>query len=435
MMDKHISGTFDTQARAEQKNYHALVLGAGVMGQRHIASLIEIAEKVLAPRGIHLDISAVDRRDDMRNVLPPGVKSYADMDDALAACKPDIAVMAFNDDQHISAFRKLFAACPDLQAVLTEKPLTEHLREAREIEPELRKRYLSMNTVINFSPVFDRLKEVMPQIEQSQGGLRPLGFEAIWGKNRTADTRPSIGVPSESVHALSVITDMFGHARLSLEAGRAQKGYLSTKATDVIYEIDATFRSGKSGVPVQFHASYVFDAQHRKVTAYFAAGNGSVVAAELDFDVKHNGQNADRLRIHSIDRVTGAVNTLVDEYPDKIVNGAPAGLLRGDRITAFNSLSVIDFLTPAGKRDPALASRLSNLDAALEVQAEVEQINAQNKLLNVRQADADPHNLGEPKYISIADASAPDVIARMGLLESLQKPALPRPAWKPARPD
>ena len=125
MMGKHISGTFDTQARAEQKNYHALVLGAGVMGQRHIASLIEIAEKVLAPRGIHLDISAVDRRDDMRSALPPGVKSYADIDSALAARKPDIAVMAFNDDQHISAFRKLFAVCPDLQAVLT--PAKNHV--------------------------------------------------------------------------------------------------------------------------------------------------------------------------------------------------------------------------------------------------------------------------------------------------------------------
>ncbi|HRJ67920.1 MAG TPA: Gfo/Idh/MocA family oxidoreductase [Alphaproteobacteria bacterium] len=431
-MTEHIRGDFDQQAQQPQKHFHVLVLGAGVMGQRHIASMREVAEKILAPRGITLDIAAVDKSEAARAALPPAVKSYADMDAALVAQKPDIALMAFNDDQHISAFRKLFDVCPDLKAVLAEKPLTEHLREAREIEPELRKRYLSMNTVVNFSPVFDRLREELPKIEAQTGGnLRPLGFEAIWGKNRTADTRPSIGVPSESVHALSIIADMFGHGRLSMEGGDARKGYLSTKATDVIYEIDATFRSGKSGVPALFHASYVFESQHRTVTAYYRAADNSVVAAELDFDVKHNGQNADRLRLHRIDASSGKVETLLDEYPDKIVNGAPQGLLRGDRITAFISLSLTDFLTPPQKRDPALASRLSNLDAALEVQGEVEQINPQNRLLRTVQVDADPQKLDKPKYTSIAAAPADEVKGRLSALEALQKPAPPRPAWKP----
>jgi predicted dehydrogenase len=422
---------FHSSVQPPQKHFHVLVLGAGVMGQRHISSLREVAEKILKPQGITLDIAAVDQKEEARQKLPADVKAYATLDDALAAQKPDIALMAFNDDQHIDAFRKLFTACPDLQAVLTEKPLTEHLRDAREIEPELRRRYLSMNTVINFSPVFDRLREVLPDVEDRLGGLKPIGFEAIWGKDRTADTRPSIGVPSESVHALSVIADMFGHSRLSLETGAAKKGYLSTRATDVIYEVDAQFRSGKTGVPVSFHTSYVFDRQYRKVTAFYTAGNGDVVAAELDFDVKHNGKNADRLRLHRIDRSTGALQTLVDEYPEHIVNGAAPGVLKNDRITAFNSLSLIDFTTPAYKRDPRLAERLSNLDAALEVQAEVEQINARNRLLTITAADADPQNLVKPKYTSLADATPQAVLARIQALEDRQKPPPPRPAWKP----
>jgi len=107
-MSKPLHDDFGAQARPAQKHFQVLVLGAGVMGQRHIASLIEIADKVLAPQGITLDIAAVDRRDDMLKVLPARVTPFADMDSALAAKKPDIAVMAFNDDQHISAFRKLF---------------------------------------------------------------------------------------------------------------------------------------------------------------------------------------------------------------------------------------------------------------------------------------------------------------------------------------
>lgn len=422
---------FQPSAQTVQKHFHVLVLGAGVMGQRHISSLREIAEKVLKPQGITLDIAAVDRKAEARQALPADVTAYADIDSALVAQKPDIALMAFNDDQHIDAFRKLFADCPDLKAVLTEKPLTEHLREAREIEPELRNRYLSMNTVINFSPVFDRLHDVLPDIEKQMGGLKPMGFEAIWGKSRTADTRPSIGVPSESVHALSVITDMMGHSRLSLEAGGAKKGYLSTGAVDVIYEVDAQFRSGKTGAPVSFHASYVFDQQYRKVTAFYNADNGGVLAVEMDFDVKHNGQNADQLRIYSIDRTSGALDMLVDEYPEHIVNGAAPGLLKNDRITAFNSLSLIDFTTPPYKRDPRLASRLSNLDAALEVQAEVEQINAQNRLLTIDPTDADPQKLVKPKYTSLTEATPEVVLARIAALEAQQKPSPPRPSWKP----
>jgi len=424
---------FQPRAQTTQKHFHVLVLGAGVMGQRHISSLREIAEKVLKPQGITLDIAAVDKKEEARHGLPADVKAYADLDEALAARKPDIALMAFNDDQHIDAFRKLFSACPDLKAVLTEKPLTEHLREAREIEPALRSRYLSMNTVINFSPVFDRLHDVLPEVEKQMGGLKPIGFEAIWGKDRTADTRPSIGVPSESVHALSVIADMFGHSRLSLETGAAKKGYLSAKAEDVIYEVDAQFRSGKTGAPVSFHSSYVFDRQYRKVTAFYAAGNGDVVAAELDFDVKHNGRNADRLRLHRINPGTGALQTLVDEYPEHIMNGAAPGMLKNDRITAFNSLSLIDFTTPAYKRDPRLAERLSNLDAALEVQAEVEQINARNRLLAITKADADPENLVKPKYTSLAEAAPDAVLARIHALTDRQKPPPPRPLWKPPR--
>lgn len=433
-MDKPLHADFQTSSNPPQKHFDVLVLGAGVMGKRHIASLVEIADKVLAPKGITLDIAAVDRKEDIRATLPERVRFYTDLDAALAQNKPHVAVMAFNDDQHVSAFRTLFQACPDLQAVLTEKPLTEHLREARELEPELRKRYLSMNTVINFSPVFDRLKEVMPQFETETGGFKPVGFEAVWGKNRTADTRPSIGVPSESVHALSVISDMFGHERLSLEQGQARKGYLSVQATDVIYEIESTFRSGKTGVPVQFHASYVLQDQTRRVTAFYKTPAQDIWAVEMDFDVKHNGQNADRLRIHRIDPATGAVETRLDEYPDKIINGAAPGLLRNDRITAFNSLSMIDFLTPPQKRDPALSARLSNLDAALEVQAEVEQINAQNRLLQVTQKDADPQNLGQPRYAALGVSAPADVLARVEALDALKKPSPPRPAWKPSRP-
>lgn len=73
-MSEHLRENFELQAQQPQKHFHVLVLGAGVMGQRHIASMLEVAEKVLAPKGITLEIAAVDRRDDIRAALPPVVR-------------------------------------------------------------------------------------------------------------------------------------------------------------------------------------------------------------------------------------------------------------------------------------------------------------------------------------------------------------------------
>lgn len=358
--------------------------------------------------------------------FPHRLKNFSGIDDALAAVSPQVALMAFNDDQHIDAFRALFRNAPQLQAVLSEKPLTALLSDALEIETELRARYLSMNTVINFSPVFDRLQELLP----SFGDVKPIGFDAIWGKNRTGDTRPSIGVPSESVHALSVVSDMFAQGALTLESGAAKSGYLSVKATDVIYDMHAVFRTAEA-LPMRFHASYVFTEQHRRVTAWYEAADKSLLAVELDFDVKHEGKNADRLRIHKIDAATGARTCVVDEHPAVIVNGAADAGLKNDRITAFISLSLQDYLTPAEKRDPALGLRLSNLDAALQVQGEVEQINRDNKRLKTVAQDADPKQLVPPALAALETLSPEGILERVSALRPARAKSAPQKALKP----
>lgn len=62
---------------AKEKTIAVLVLGAGVMGERHIASLIEVSEKVLQPvYGVTLDISAVDRDAQKLQKLPAQIKKF-----------------------------------------------------------------------------------------------------------------------------------------------------------------------------------------------------------------------------------------------------------------------------------------------------------------------------------------------------------------------
>lgn len=405
------------QAAAGPKNLNVLVMGAGVMGRRHIESLKEISEKILEPRfGTHLDIAAVDKRPEMLAALPEGVKTFAALEDALDAQHPEIALMAFNDNAHRAAFQTLLARAPEVSAILSEKPLTETYAQARELEPELRKRYLSMNTVINFSPVFDRLREYLPALEKETGGLKPIGFEAVWGKDRTSDTRPTIGVPSESVHALSVVTDMFHQHSLEIEKASALRGKLTDVAPDVVYEIDATIRCGNEGLPMKFHSSYVFAQQERAVIAYYQAPDKTVFAVDLQFDVTVNGKKTDRLQVHKISPVTGALETILDECPEHIVNGVAPGLLKNDRVTAFNSLSMLDYLTPADLRKPEVSQRLSNLDTALEVQRQIEQISADNPAVSVTVENADPQRLHKPKYASPALASPAERLSRIRAL-------------------
>jgi predicted dehydrogenase len=431
-MTENLTSSFDKATELSPKDYNVLVLGAGLMGKRHIQSLLEIAQKVLEPRyGVSLQVAAVDGKEDRLAALPDAVTKFKSLDAALAAQKPDIVLMAFNDDQHAQAFKKLFAVCPDIQAVLSEKPLTETLAEAHEIEPELRKRYLSMNTVINFSPVFDRIHDIMPALTEKYGALDLTGFEGVWGKNRTGDSRPSIGIQSDCVHALSIVTDMFNQDGLVMERGKGLAGYLSDGAKDVVYEMESSFVSPTTNKKMNFHASYVFAEQERRVTAYYQTKNNSVLAFEMEFDVKVDGENKDSLKLYEIDVKTGQLTLLVDEYPDHIINGVEQGLLRNDRVTAFNSLSLLDFLPAVSPLAPDITKRLGLLDTALEIQGMVEQINANNPVLAVQRVDVDKTSLHTPIYPKLAMTDDKSRLVRLKNLSHQAPVSAPQAKMKP----
>jgi predicted dehydrogenase len=397
---------FDKKTKAP-KNLKVLVLGAGVMGARHIRSLLEVSEKLLEPRyGVKLEITAVDRDEQKLQQLPEQLKGFEDLTAAIDATQPDILVQAFNDEGHLESFKQVFAACPNLKAVLTEKPLTVTLDEAKEIETELRKRYLSMDTIINFSPAFDRVEE----LKKKYGVSQLLGFEGVWGKNRTVDPRPTIGIPSESVHALSIIADMFGQDDLELTRGEGLAGHLSNSAPDVIYEMNSRFVSRKTGIGMNFHASYALQQQERRVTAYYKSPKG-IIAFEMDFDIKDKDQIKDRLRVYLINPKTGAMKLLNEETPEHILNGAEPGLLRNDKITAFNSLSLLNYI-PDGPDLGPVAARLGTLDRALQVQGIIEQIKPSANF-QVKRQDADPAALHATMYPCLESTTATERLARI----------------------
>lgn len=402
-----------------QRTIDVMVLGAGRMGQVHIRALREISAQYLEPTfGISLRLSVVERDPQKWAAIPDDVTVYADLTSALEqGPKPEIAMLAFNDDQHALALDTLFKMHPDIQAIFSEKPLTETLAEAIAIKDELKKRYLSMNTVINFSPVLNHKTNIdLPP------DAKLIGFEATWGKDRTADTRPSIGVPSESVHAISLITDMFGQKNLRLREGSAVMGDLSVAAKNVIYDLKATFQDDQGGVPVRFETSYVLESQQRRVTAFYEAA-GDVYAAEYSFDTKFEGRNADVYKLYRVDAATGAVETIRTSAPEQIAMGNGQTQLTNDRVTSYNLLSLIDYLGVAdAATEELIAARLISLDAVLDIQAEIEQINAANPALKIVRQDADPAKLRKADYSSLSETSPAEVMQRVAALRGVEKP-------------
>ncbi len=111
------------------------------------------------------------------------------------------------------------------------------------------------------------------------------------------------------------------------------------------------------------------------------------------------------------------------------MNGAGVARLKNDRITAFISLSMIDYMTPVDKHDPALGLRLSNLDAALQIQGEVEQINRDNPRLKTVEQDADPKSLTPPKFGALETLAPAQVLERVRALRP--KSAAPKANKEP----
>ena len=396
------------------KELNILVMGAGRMGKVHLRALLESKEKILKPQGYKVNISVADKNASALENINTDVTKFLSTEEALESGKDfDIAVMAYNDDQHLEAFKSLFKKQPNIKAIFSEKPLTETLSEAEELKPWLEDKYLSINTVINFSPVFDKLASIKEEFGELYGELKPFGFEAVWGKNRISDTRPSIGVQSESVHALSVVSDMFGQDELILQEGQGAKGYLSTGAQDVPHEMKASFKSKSTGLKINTHLSYTFDKQERRVTAYFNTEDFlSILAAEMDFDIRDESGIYDTLKIYEINRFTGVARLQEEKKLNEVYTSDKSGVLNNDKVTAFINLSLQDYLNKNSATPELIKNKLGNIDRAMSVQKIIEQIRPEAGHIEYKKKDADPENLITPKYKTIAESNSEEKMER-----------------------
>ena len=400
---------------------NVLMLGHGKMGSVHADTALAIARA-----GLPLDIFIVDRSDD---ATKSGSKPYSDarkklagtsgaaylsLDDALddldaRGKRLDVVVQAFHDKEHFQALAKLQERAPGFKYLFSEKPLTETVEQSEQMKDWLGGKFVSLNTVINFSSVFNGLDKLFRPGDLLDGAT-PVGFEATWKKNRTRDERPTIGIRSDIVHPLGIIMEPLGQGMVTLLEGEARRGFLSPGAPDAVYALTDTAWRTEKKLPVRLHADYAAPEQERSVTSWFSKG-GSYFAAHMDFDVKVGGTKTDLLRVIEAPMIGGAprvVHVYVGD-DDHIDHGMPMGAARG-KAQAWLGQSFRTALYPKG----GAPGQITTLGPSLRLQRVIDSVIDHPNVRIVEQPAAE-------RLAHLGQATAPASIDQQ--LESRSLPA------------
>ncbi|MFA6279170.1 MAG: Gfo/Idh/MocA family oxidoreductase [Bdellovibrionales bacterium] len=361
------------------KKLNVLLLGWGKMGSvegKAILSLRQEMEKENRELNLVVVERMNDRLEDAKRFVQSGFPSYTQALDSMTATNtsPEIIVMAFNDVEHFPAFKNLLETTPSIKAVFSEKPLAATQEQAECLYPFMHDKFVTLDTIINFSPVFDALRQYLPN------DMALTHFDCFWRKDRTKDTRPSTGIVSDIIHPLGIVSEMFKQGAITLMAGTGYQGYLSDGAKDVVYEIDTRWMTDKK-IPVTLQTSYAYPKQQREVIAYYKSAAGETCIADLQFDV---ARTTDRLVFsHYASNGKQLSQTTYTSEPDDVQTGYQG--MVGDRVSAFIGWSFRAYLKPD---DQLAAHKISNLESSRLLQNTIEQIRAPNAPMVITQRPA-----------------------------------------------
>lgn len=287
-----------------------VLAGFGVMGRHYADKLarhgqewgVEIAALV-DTRPESFDLLSMDPQKFNLPVLTDLLQrtpQYSDIGAALADHNPDILINTTNNQAHIEMIRAL-ELCPAAQAFLTEKPLVNQTSEEAEAEIRLRDHFVSMNMVTNFSAAAAALRTWIAENPQ----LKLIGIDAVWGKDRRDDLRPTPGIANDIVHPVGLVQSVFGAQDWVLQNVQGLYGTLSTsrdgQSVECAYHFTMDFTTNAASV--RMDTSFAWLDQARRVTGFFQDTDGSYKVAELFLDeanAQGSGKRADFFRIYDV---------------------------------------------------------------------------------------------------------------------------------------
>ena len=421
-----------------------VIAGYGVMGQSYVKNFERVQEVAKRDYGLDIEISAIADKDAQKMTLidAAGYPAYDDYQNAINHTKPDLVINALNDSLHYDFFK--FIEQSDVKGVISEKPFTETLDEAVALKSCFDDRFLSLNLVENYSEIIPIYETEMAR--QYTDGLKLIGIEGVWGKDRTQDTRPTQGIISDMIHPMGLFMRIFDVDNFKTLRSKAVQGPLMQKCDnpdvrqkDVKFENHVAMVTG-NGTPVRLDCSYAWrkqedspmkNAQDRRITGYYSAGEDSNIrAVEFTFDSPFGG--SDTVRIYDINTENGeaallAERTALNHTLNGTVLNPHADQTKGGKakLARFMLDSIVSFAKP-NLTSSFGGRRVIGYDAAVETQTFLQEIDNHEKY-GYTVTTADPLNDYDTGFARttvlkpVANSDDRNVLTRVKTLKALKE--------------
>ena len=276
------------------------IIGLGFAGKRMLACLDHIRKTAG-----DVELAGIC---DIKPPPPPGdrVPFYSSVEPLLKNGKPDVVVVATNDQNHEAVFEKLKGTKID---IISEKPLTSSLESCLALEPILAGRKVFVNYVERLSPI---VREALDFLQAHRITLERGTF--FWGKNRYADPRPTMGVFSDLTHPLDLLCHMLVPSASTLRVDRCAQSRYGSPPIQRVDSIDLTCMFGT--VYFDGHVSFLWDGRDRRIILYGrSTATGRRYQILMRFD--HPKWDCDALTINSVDAHGAPEQVFSSSHPDE----------------------------------------------------------------------------------------------------------------------
>jgi predicted dehydrogenase len=331
-----------------------LVVGAGYAGNRFIKAIHHLERE-------HGEVRLGGIVDTDTSRLRPwsaqGVPVFSVLPSALSCVRPDVVVVAVNEEAHVGVLRTL--ALSGSRFILCEKPLTRTVAEAEALHGPLCHSVLSLNLVERFSDIVSAAQRWLA----ATGAIDVIRVEFHWGKHRIADPRPTIGVASELIHPIDLVHVLFTPGRLRDVSGFGVDSNLSCNGPVCMDSIHFSARA-EAGYTLLGHASFTWPRRVRNLSSLARDARGRLYRLILTFDTPH--WDCDEFIVEELHQRSGQYRCL--ERLVTSLDAVPADVRGIGKVIRFVRASISHWV--GGTQAPLLV----DLDAAIGLQRIVERV-------------------------------------------------------------
>lgn len=250
--------------------YSALIVGLGRSGIRFMRAV-----QYLNDEGYNIRLAAiVDQNIGILESLKQSkINVFVDYKEALKREKFDIIINCLNEKDHYNLLKYIANNSIYFKRIISEKPLTETLKQAEEIKKLYDNDDISINFLERYSLVICNIRKKLLANE-----LKISRANFFWGKYRIFDHRPTMGVLSELSHPIDLITwlaDVKHDCSYQIKYGFAVSSGFSPYESSILDSISLGI-SFSNGLLITGLSSFVWEKRDRRIELFLTNNSGEI---------------------------------------------------------------------------------------------------------------------------------------------------------------